>query len=164
MRTRETHVNWTQVAIGSLALLAGLLVYLVNRPPDTYFLTFIRAPDGLSSEIPPVFTALGGPLPSFLHVFSFSLLVGGLLACGNRGYLVICSAWVFTNALFELGQRHAYSAAGLVPEWFEGVFILENMRPYFLNGTFDFFDLAAGCAGAVAAYCVLTKTKQERRS
>jgi len=40
-------------------------------------------------------------------------------------------------------------------------FILENMRDYFLNGTFDSFDLLASSVGAVAAYWVLVRTREE---
>jgi len=163
LRMRERHINKPQVLIGSVALLAGLLLYLVVRPPDAYFLSFAKAPDALSYEIPSFFKAIAGPLPSFLHVLAFSLLLGGLLACRKTGYLIICSAWLFINVLFELGQRHSVSASQLMPEWFGGLFVLGNMRSYFLNGTFDFFDLMASSAGAVAAYCILTMTLQDRR-
>jgi hypothetical protein len=163
LKMGEIHINKPQVLIGCVALLAGLLLYLIDRPPDTYFLSFVKALDTSSYGAPPFFRAIGGPLPSFLHVFAFSLLLGGLLACRKTGYLIICSAWLFTNVLFELGQRHSISVSQLMPEWFEGVFILENMRGYFLNGTFDFFDLLASSAGAVAAYFILIMTKQGRR-
>lgn len=81
----------------------------------------------------------------------------------KRGYLIICCAWLFTNLLFELGQRYPILASELIPKWFEGMFILQNMRNYFLKGTFDFFDLLASSVGAVAAYWVLARTTQEGR-
>ena len=156
-------INKLQISIGFLTLFAGLLLYLSNRPLDTYFVSFLKAGENLSHSALSFPTRIGGALPSFLHVFAFSLLLGGLLACEKKGYLIICCAWLFTNVLFELGQRYPLLSSQVIPKWFEGMFILENMRGYFLNGTFDSFDILASCVGAVTAYCVLVRTKQERR-
>ena len=156
-------INKLQIGIGFLTLFAGLLLYLLTRPPDIYLVSFIKGSDGPHYWSLPFSPGIGGALPSFLHVFAFSLLLGGLLTCRKTGYLIICCAWLSTNVLFELGQRYPVSASELIPKWFEGMFILQNMRSYFLNGTFDFFDLLASSVGAVAAYWVLVKTGQERR-
>ena len=156
-------INKFQISIGFLTLFAGLLLYLINRPSDIYFVSFIKAAKLLHYWTLPFLNGIGGALPSFLHVFAFSLLLGGLLACRKTGYLIICCSWLFTNVLFELGQRHPISTSQVIPEWFEGMFILENMRDYFLNGTFDSFDLLASSVGAVAAYWVLVRTREERR-
>jgi len=131
---------------------------------DTYFISFIKqAHDSSSYGIPISPNAIWGALPSFLHVFAFSLIIGGLLACKKRGFFVICSMWLFINILFELGQKHAIAASRIVPLWFSEVFILENTQNYFLKGTFDFCDILAGFFGALAAYCVLLLTIQNRR-
>ena len=55
--------------------------------------------------------------------------------------------------LFELGQHSAIAPviASVVPESFGAVPLLENLAPYFLNGTFDFADLLAAVIGAVVA-------------
>lgn len=156
------YVNKTQMLMGLTALLAGFLLYFLHRPPDTYFVSFIKANDASPYGIPISLRAFVGALPSFLHVFAFSLIIGGLLSCRQRAYLIICSTWLFMNVLFEVGQRHAVSASEMIPIWFGEVFVLENMRNYFLNGTFDFFDLAASFTGSVAAYCILTLTIQKR--
>jgi hypothetical protein len=156
-------INKLQISIGVLTLFVGLLLYLINRPSDIYFVSFIKGAEHLHHLAFPLPTRIGGALPSFLHVFAFSLLLGGLLACRKTGYLIICCSWLFTNVLFELGQRHPISTSQVIPEWFEGMFFLENIREYFLNGTFDSFDLLASSVGAVAAYCVLVRTREERR-
>jgi len=156
-------INKLQISIGFLSLFAGLLLYLLTRPPDIYFVSFIKGADGSHYWPLPFSPVIGGALPSFLHVFAFSLLLGGLLACRKTGYLMICCAWLFTNVLFELGQRYPIPASQAIPRWFEGMLILQNMRSYFLNGTFDFFDLLASSVGAVAAYWVLVKTREEGR-
>jgi len=157
-------VNKTQLIIGFATLFAGFLIYLVSRPADTYFVSFFRGADASSCWWkPPFFTTIGGALPSFLHVFAFSLIIGGLLSCRKRGYLIICFTWLFINVLFEFGQRHAISASQMIPAWFGEVFVLENMQNYFLKGTFDVCDLLASFSGAVAAYCILVLTFQNRR-
>ena len=156
-------INKLQISIGFLVLFAGFLLYLLTRPSDIYLVSFIKGAENSHYWALPFPTGIGGALPSFLHVFAFSLLLGGLLACRKRGYLIICCAWLFTNLLFELGQRYPISASQVIPKWFDGMFILQNMRDYFLNGTFDFFDLLASSVGAVAAYWVLVRTKEERR-
>jgi hypothetical protein len=155
-------INTFQVCSGFVALFAGLLLYLIYRPPDTFFISFIKWSYNPSYWVPPFFTAIGGVLPSFLHVLAFSLIAGGLSGCRKTGYLIICCTWFITNLLFELGQRHPILASQVIPKWFEGVFILENMKNYFLRGTFDFFDLLASSAGAAAAYWVLVRTMEER--
>ena len=156
-------INKLQISIGFLTLFAGLLLYLINRPSDIYFVSFIKGAENLHCWALPFPLGIGGALPSFLHVFAFSLLLGGLLACRKTGYLIICCAWLLSNVLFEFGQRYPISFSGLIPNWFERIFILESMRSYFLNGTFDFFDLLASSVGAVAAYWVLVKTREEGR-
>ena len=156
-------INKAQVLVGCSALFLGFLLYLLHRPLDTYFVFFIKAHDASSYGISPSFNAIAGALPSFLHVFAFSLILGGILSCRKRGYPIICCTWFFINVLFELGQRHAIAASQMVPTWFGQVFILENMQNYFLKGTFDFYDLLASFVGAAAAYCVLLLTIQNRR-
>jgi len=156
-------INKLQISIGFLSLFAGLLLYLLTRPPDIYFVSFIKGADGSHYWPLPFSPVIGGALPSFLHVFAFSLLLGGLMTCRKTGYLIICCAWLFTNLLFELGQRYSILASELIPKWLEGVFILQNIRNYFLKGTFDFLDLLASSVGAVAAYWVLARTTQEGR-
>ena len=156
--------NKIQVLVGCSALFLGFLLYLLHRPLDTYFVSFIKAHDASSYGISPSSNAMAGALPSFLHVFAFSLIIGGLLSCRKRGYLIICFAWLLINVLFELGQRHAIAASQMVPAWFGQVLILENMQNYFLKGTFDFCDLFASFAGASAAYWILVLTLESRRA
>jgi hypothetical protein len=160
---RMRSINKLQISIGFFTLFAGLLLYLLTRPSDIYFVSFIKRVDNSPYWALPFSDGIGGALPSFLHVFAFSLLLGGLMTCRKTGYLMICCAWMFTNVLFELGQRYPIPASQAIPRWFEGMLILQNMRSYFLNGTFDFFDLLASFVGAVAAYSVLVRTGQEGR-
>jgi len=155
-------VNKLQVLIGLTALVAGFVLYLVHRSPDTYFISAFGLAHHPYSWNPPFLATIGGCLPSLLHVFAFSLLLGGLLGCRKTGCLIICCAWLFTNVLFELGQRYASSVSQIVPAWFEGSFVLENAKSFFLTGTFDTLDILASFAGAAAAYAVLVITMKNK--
>lgn len=157
-------VNKTQVVIGTGALFLGVLLYLISRPLEqTYFGSILEISYKARHWDSRFLNEIGGSLPSFLHVLAFSLLVGGLFGARKTGYLIICLAWLFTNVLFELGQKHITTASQAIPQSFEGVFILENMKSYFLKGTYDHFDILASCAGSAAAYWVLLRTRDERR-
>ena len=151
-------INNTQIIIGSAALFLGCLIYLFQRPRDTYFLSLMKLPDTSYHWNPPILNLIGGVLPAFLHVFAISMIIGGLLHCSKRGYLMICCTWFFINALFEFGQKWAISASALIPRFFDNIFVLENMRNYFLKGTFDFLDVFASLLGAGAAYFILVLT------
>ena len=151
-------INRLQVALGFLGLLAGLALYLVDRGGNVYFLAVIGMAETADPWKPPLLRVAGGCLPAYLHVFSFSLLSAGLIACGKRGCLIVCGIWLGVNLLFELGQYYASTAANLVPRWFDGVFLFDHVRTYFLGGTFDPLDLLACLAGAASAYGVTAKT------
>jgi hypothetical protein len=106
--SRMRSMNKTQILIGGIALLIGLLVYVISRPLNhTYLGSFIRIPDTPSYWNPRFLNVTGGVLPSFVHVFAFSLLMGDLLACRKTGYLVVCSAWLLIDVVLELGQGQA---------------------------------------------------------
>ena len=155
--------NHRQVAVGLFALLAGVALYLADRPPEqVYFLRWMPRAVSLRGVLPEGLGGTGGSLPAFLHVFAFSLLTAGVLACRRPGCLAVCLAWLAVNAAFEWGQKYGVFASGLVPRFFEGIPFLENTRRYFLRGTFDVMDLAAAAAGAAAAYGVLVLTARRR--
>jgi hypothetical protein len=159
----ERNINKTQLCVGASALFLGFLVYLVARPSDTYFLSLLKVPNRSWTSNSTLFNEIAGVVSSFLHVFAFSLMLGGLLACETLGYLLICSSWFVVNALFELGQKYAISASHRIPDSLERGFLLGNVKTYFLKGTFDYFDLLAGCIGAMVAYLILVKTTHGRR-
>jgi hypothetical protein len=159
----ERSINKTQLCVGASALFLGFLVYLVARPSDTYFLSLLKVPNTSWTWNSTLFNEILGVIPSFLHVFAFSLLLGGLLTCQKVGYLVICSSWLVVNALFELGQKHPIWASHRIPDSLERWFLLENVKTYFLKGTFDWYDLGASFLGAAAAYLILLKTMELER-
>lgn len=158
-----TRVNKTQLFIGIAVLLVGVLVYLVDRPPDTaYFLTGWAKNISLHDRIPNMFGPAGKSLPAFAHVFSFILITAGILGCRRRGYLYICLFWLFVDGAFELGQRYDSIPLRLIPAWFEGIPFLENTANFFRLGTFDYLDLVSFFLGTVLAYIVLVTTMERR--
>jgi len=160
---KTTKINKVQIFIGIIALLVGVLVYLIDRPPDTaYFLTRWAEGISLHDRIPNIFGPYGKNIPAFAHVFSFILMSAGILGCRRRGYFYICLFWLFVDGAFELGQRYDSISVMLIPAWFEGIPFLENTANFFRLGTFDYLDLASFFLGTVVAYIVLLATMERR--
>ncbi len=158
-------INLRYILIGIFLLSIGALIYLIDRPPEQIYFIF-ALPFQLSfyDITPSLFGTIGDFLPHFLHVSAFILLTAGLLNCGKKGYLAICLFWMTVNVGFELGQKYSDYAAGLVPAWFAGVFLLENTRNYFLHGTYCRLDMAAIIIGGVSAYALLFYSHNRRRT
>ncbi|MEJ2725239.1 MAG: hypothetical protein P8175_11480 [Deltaproteobacteria bacterium] len=153
-------VNKAQLLAGALSLTVGLFVYLLDRPAGgAYFLYRTGTAFTLHDALPNfLFGPFGGNLPTFIHVFSFSLLTAGLLACKKRGCQIVILLWLITDCAFELGQKFVR----ISPDVFNGIPILENTGSFFVNGTFDPLDLVAATAGAAAAYLFLVRTMKRR--
>ena len=156
-------INGVQILIGVAGLLVGLLIYLIDRPPDqTYFVYSSPINITLFNIIPNLFGLIGDSLPAFIHVFSFILITAGLIFCQKRGYLIICLSWFLIDFAFELGQRFNSWSSRIIPDWFSGIPFLENAENYFQKGTFDFIDLAAIAFGTVISYFVILATSKRR--
>lgn len=156
-------INLRLILLGFLALLIGVLVYLVDRPPEqTYFLSAFPLKISLYDIYPPIFGRLGPVLPDFMHVVAFILLTAGVLAGNRRVYAAVCLFWLVVDGAFELGQKYSDQAASLVPAWFDGIFLLENTGAYFKHGTYSRHDMAAIVIGAVVAYLILIYSQDKR--
>lgn len=147
-----------------IGLLFGSLIYLVDRPPDqTYFVYSSALHISLYNILPKLFGSIGNSLPAFIHAFSFILITAGLATSRKRGYLIICLFWFAVDSVFELGQHFKTLPLRLIPDWFAGIPYLENTENYFLQGTFDFLDLAAITFGIATAYAILLTTTERRQ-
>jgi hypothetical protein len=143
-------------------LLLGSLVYVIDRSPDqVYFTRFFGIHLKMFDAGTPLLGPLGLRLPAFFHVLSFSLITGSFFRSGNGRYLVICVFWLLVNTCFELGQKYKTLAVKLTPDFFQHIPFLENTRAYFMNGTFDVYDLAAFFIGAMAGYGLLLVTGRD---
>jgi len=163
LRVFSNIINLHQILIGLSVLLLGTLVYVVDRPPDqTYFVykSFINI--SLYDTLPSLFGFIGYSLPSFIHAFSFILITAGLLCCQKRGCLIICACWFLTDVIFELGQKFKPMSSSIIPDCFSEILFLENIKNYFLLGTFDFYDLIAIIFGTLTACFVLFTTMKRR--
>jgi len=149
-----------QALIGLSVLAIGALVYILDRPADQApILNFFNS-SAFSGRF---FGFAGLSLPTFAHVFAFSLFTVALLGARRTAALWICLGWLALDTGFELGQ-HAVAAglvSPLIPAWFGTVPILNQAGDYFILGTFDFFDLLSITLGALAAYGVVRLTAEE---
>lgn len=141
------------LALAVVALLSGLLVYLVDRPAGHAM--WIPAV-GLPAAGRRLGTA-GDWLPSFLHALAFSLLTAAVLRAGTRAAYAACAAWALVGLAFEAGQHSqlkAPLAAALRGSGAPGE-LTGPMASYLLRGTFDGADIAAVLAGSLCAAAVL---------
>ena len=158
-------INRVQILIGVIAFLVGVLVYLIDRPPDTaYFLAGWAKDISLHGRIPNMFGPVGKSLPTFAHVFSFILITAGILGSRKRGYLFICLFWLVIDVAFELGQKYSSVPLKFIPDWFEGIPFLENTANFFHSGTFDIIDLIAILTGTILAYILLIITAHTNKT
>jgi len=160
--TIRTGVNILQLLIGFNALVLGILFYYFFRSAEhTYFLKFLVTNPHRHKILLPAFISLGNSLPTFIHVFAFSLMTASLIASQKRGYIVVCLAWFAIDVLFELGQGIGNLIIPVIPSWFFNFLFLENIGNYFLRGHFDYLDLMSIALGSVIAYMILIKTMGE---
>jgi hypothetical protein len=161
--TNENLINKFQILTGAIILCIGILVYLVDRPPEqTLFMDKSPVNISLYHILPNLFGRIGNCLPSFTHVFSFILITAGLIASKKRDFILICSFWFLIELFFELGQKFSTLFIKLIPDWFASIAFFENIGDYFVRGTFSFEDMAAITTGTITAYFLLMITSERR--
>ena len=158
-----TTTNKAQMLIGLVALTLGTMVYLVDRPAEQ---SFIPSAISLFDLTPAVFGIVGHSLPTFAHVFAFSLLTAALLTGERKTAITVCLGWFVVEAAFEVGQHPliAQWLSKVIPPWFAYPPFLDKVDGYFLHGTFDPLDMFAIALGALAAYLVIQNTARWRVS
>jgi hypothetical protein len=156
-------INRIQVTIGVAILMAGVAVYLCDRPSgQIYFLKKVGISDNWFDSPFARFKTIGNSLPCFAHTLAMILITAGLIARQEKGYGVVSLFWLAVDWTLELGQRFDALASALTPDWFEAIPFFENAENYFRKGTFDWYDMAFILAGAVTAYPVLVLTRDKR--
>ena len=156
-------INIRQFFVGLNILIVGVLYYFFFRTAEhTYFLKFFENTPQLKHLLPPLLVALGNSLPTFIHVFAFTLMTAGLFASKEKGYIIVCFFWFTVDTLFELGQGYNNVMNQVIPACFSDFFLLEKSKNYFLHGRFDYLDLFSIAVGSVLAYMLLVKTKITR--
>jgi len=141
------------------------MFYFVGRTEgSSYLQRKLAQADRVFPHVPNLFGGLGGSVPEFVHPFAFSLMAIGLVSRTRRSRLWICLIFLFMNALFEIGQGCGSFVGEYIPQWFNRVFLIENIDNYFSEGTFARADLIASLVGSTLAFSVaeFTLEKQER--
>jgi len=148
--------NRLQLLLGAGFLLLGVAVYVLARPAAIWILP---AALHFPSDVPWLVRA-SGAVPTFTHTAAFALLTAGVLGDTRRTWAACCT-WVAINAAFEIGQHPAVSRqlAQWLPRWLDHVWLLDQTRAYFVNGTFDSTDIAAAALGGAAAWAVIRMTR-----
>ena len=150
----STKINKTQLVLGCLFLLAGTIEYLVSRPiGSAYFLAKFPALQSFFHQAPNVYGKLGVVAPEFFHALGFCLISMAFFST-RKAKISICILWFSIDSVFELAQKYGTHLAGYIPKWFESVPILENLRDYLVNGTFDSYDLLAIGLGSLTAFLI----------
>jgi len=157
-------INKLHLFVGFSFLFLGILYYYLFRPAEhTYFIQLFSINPHLKKTPSLLFFTLGQSLPTFIHVFAFSLLTAGLIANRKKEYWGICLFWFGVNVLFELGQKFHSNFIQFIPDWFSDIVFLENTKSYFLQGRFDYLDIFSIALGAFVAYVFLITTTQKWR-
>ena len=141
------------VALGALALVFGLVVYLFDREPARSSLI----PAAAAMADTPLFGAAASWLPSLLHPFAFSLFTAAACAPHGRPRYEACAVWWSVNIVFEIAQAPSISRAFAegTDQFFGPMWVTRPLSNYLLMGTFDLADVLAATAGALAAAAVL---------
>ena len=136
------------IGIGFLGLLVGLLIYLSQGSTN-----YINQSLNIFVEIDfaKYLGSLRGPLPEFIHPFSFTLIGLGLFGQTKTARISIFMFMLLSNLLFELGQKYKSLAVVLIPDFFSKLPILENAKAFFLNGTYSNLDIIAVILGSFTA-------------
>jgi hypothetical protein len=141
-----------QAEAGLAALMLGILVYVATRSgQQVFFLRYL--PTSHSDSYGGIGDMLYA-LPSMLHIYAFILLTAAVVSSNAHQLRLICTFWLVTEVMFEIGQQHDVAVAIVehLPAWFYGSAVLETVPNYFLRGTFDPLDIIGLLLGTLAAY------------
>jgi len=162
--TKEGEVNVLQVLTGLSVLILGVLFYYLFRSADqTYFFKFFSDSPNLKDSLSPGYILIGNSLPTFIHVIAFTVMTAGIITRQKRGYVNVCLFWFAVDCLFEVGQGLDTKIVEIIPGWFSDIIFLENIKSYFLQGSFDYLDIFSIALGSFVSYVFLITTMQKRR-
>jgi hypothetical protein len=143
-----------KVVIGLVTLLIGIVIYPLIRPQKTiYFFNFLEIdfPTGVTISL----GVINDCFPTFIHTFSFCLIIAGISECSKKRYPAITIGCFFANFFVELLQKYDDFIVEITPNWFDQVPFLENTKNYFIYGTFDVFDVFSIAIGASMGFLML---------
>ncbi|MCD6153731.1 MAG: hypothetical protein J7J07_07455 [Syntrophobacterales bacterium] len=159
-------INLKQLITGIAVFLFGSLEYLLTRPVDSTCMEKIVGWFRGSSSSVGIYGGMGGCVPEFAHPFSFAIITMALFpGSGRKTRGFICFFWLFIELFFEAGQRFGNEIASYIPSFCERIYILDNLKSYFVKGVYDPNDIFAIFLGIIAAYIIgeLTSRSQSAR-
>ena len=149
------NINWRQFTAGFLFLAAGSHEYLFSRPLDSaYFLQPISPAIADLNGIIELFGTLGNQAPDFFHPLGFALMSMALLPSTFLCRLTMSLSWFCVDAAFELFQKYGHAFVDSLPQWLSGFRLIDCLSNTHSYGTFDYLDLWAIGAGALAALAI----------
>ena len=132
--------KWFFYLLALTVLMCGIFYYYLFRPP-----VLVSEWIGLAdAHDTPSFRRYLDWFPSFVHVFSFSLLTW--LALEKRYAFFSVMLWVGINLFFEIAQMLPSAYAKNLP----GILYV-----YVLRGTFSISDILAVCMAGGFSYLVM---------
>ena len=158
MPGKQTAPEVRALLLATLFLVAGIVVYLVDRGPAVFFL----AAWPFEPTAPELLGPLGDHLPTLIHPLVFILITAAVLRPWPRTLPLICAAWFTIECLFELGQMTPFDthiAAAMSP-WLDSAPTIQIAVDYFTRGTFDPLDIVSIAIGTVIAYLLVRRILQ----
>ena len=136
--------------LATLFLVAGIVVYVLDRGSSAHFLTAWS----FGPAAPSILGPLGNHLPTLLHPPVFILITAAILRPWPRTLPAICAAWFTIECLFEIGQMTPFDSriAAAMSPWLDSAPIVQITADYFTHGTFDLLDILSIAIGTVVAY------------
>jgi len=157
-------VNKRFLLIGFLALLAGTMVYLQDRPiGSARFLSGCESIHLFFHGLLFSFGQLGLYAPSFFHPLAFSLISAAFLLT-TKSRLVMCVAWFLINFLFELGQTLGSQSKDCVGQLPETIFIIKWLSDLCNSGVFDLSDMLAVSLGSLTAVLIIVVNSKQKHN
>lgn len=143
-------INWCLLIIGLITAILGIIMYLIFRPIDSVqFFSWLGVVSSNETSPNQSLRPLFLSTPSFIHVFSFSLITTSLL---NHKKIMtsvkVVFFWLLINLLAEIGQLA--SRLELQQCFEEG----NSFYNYFCHGTFDSNDVIFSATGGIAAFVI----------
>lgn len=143
--------------------MAGLMVYVLDRPADATILgkcihAWLGGPWIKTGRL----GVFGGIIPEFVHPFGFALLSIALFPrSGRTTRLGICGFWLTVELFFECGQGIGRPVVDHLIHLAPQYAVPTPVANYFVYGIYDPLDILAICLGITAAYGVAERTAKK---
>lgn len=133
-----------QTIIGILILVSGVFFYLYSRGVSLF--PFIYFPE-MNVSLFQNTHEITQSLPSFIHVFAFSIISAEIYNNSRRSIIFFPFLWGIVNIMFEYGQK--LSPDNILNT--DSSYMFNSIVNYFSVGTYDSQDVLAIILGVVSS-------------